>query len=321
MFWFALYPRKNLPWRIPIFSVCSGSRHYLAPTIHLPPWIRRSCWRNALGKGTLWTALISSHLLSPTLESVVPSITVQIWRTPCTANWWRRCRDRGGTQRTRRHQLWPLELGEASRSFLTRTWTGGLLVSSSHLCSGWVRSLSSHPILGFVCSLANLPSSLFSNPTISSWPLDWVIPSGSQQHMSQQIPGPSLQVCHHFWNFNNMWIIPNTGTGQWPLSMTNLSPSKRGCRSTSLYEIKVQADDDWCRFAWEVETLDFHERYSRTSCRSNFPHRIYSTEAVLVFLIHHTFMNYTNQSCLTATKVKVQQSFGNAHEDSSLGTI
>ena len=43
-----------------------------------------------------------------------------------------------------------------------------------------------------------------------------------------------------------------------------------------------------------METLDFHERYSQTSCRSNLPQRIQSTEAVMVFSIHHTFTNYTN---------------------------
>ena len=51
-------------------------------------------------------------------------------------------------------------------------------------------------------------------------------------------PGVSLllKVKQHIW-------IPDTGTGQWPLSMTNLSLSKRGCRSTSFHQIKVEAEN------------------------------------------------------------------------------
>ena len=49
-----------------------------------------------------------------------------------------------------------------------------------------------------------------------------------------------------------MWIISYTGTGQWPLSMTNLSPSKRGCRSPSFHKIKVQADDVGLAGRWKL---------------------------------------------------------------------
>ena len=49
-------------------------------------------------------------------------------------------------------------------------------------------------------------------------------------------PGVPLLLKQQLW-------IPETGTGQWPLSMTNLSPSKRGCRSTSFIEIKVQTEN------------------------------------------------------------------------------
>ena len=48
-------------------------------------------------------------------------------------------------------------------------------------------------------------------------------------------PGVSLHQKQQIW-------IPDTGTGQWPLSMTNLLPSKRGCRSTSFHEIKVEPE-------------------------------------------------------------------------------
>ena len=42
----------------------------------------------------------------------------------------------------------------------------------------------------------------------------------------------------------------HAGTGKWPLSMVSLPPEKRGCK-----------------FPDETDGLDFHKRYSRTSCR------------------------------------------------------
>ena len=64
--------------------------------------------------------------------------------------------------------------------------------------------------------------------------------------------------------------FPATGTGHWPLSMMDLSPNKRGCRSVRLsssFSISF-ISFQYQRFSWEAELLDFHESYSRTSCRS-----------------------------------------------------
>ena len=66
--------------------------------------------------------------------------------------------------------------------------------------------------------------------------------------------------------------FPATGTGHWPLSMMDLSPNKRGCRSVWLSSSFVFSISfisfQYQRFSWEADLLDFHESYSRTSCRS-----------------------------------------------------
>ena len=89
--------------------------------------------------------------------------------------------------------------------------------ASADLCSGWARSLSSHPSLDSDFSLASPPSSHFSSLTIFSWPLDWVTLSGFQLLLSPQTPEPSLQVCLYFKNsrFGSLIQAQDSGLSAW----------------------------------------------------------------------------------------------------------
>ena len=102
-------------------------------------------------------------------------------------------------------------------------------------------------------------------PTVS-WkaPLCWVV-GGHDLNGHQAYTASSFRQEYQF-----EFHIPLAGQGHWPYDMLTLDPDRRGCRlikDLPTCETCTQKIITPNRFTWESEVLDFHSKYSKTSCK------------------------------------------------------